>query len=427
MKFLDPLRESLLMSIRYSDKKKFTQGMLGVVGFPLFYFVWVYFGEKYENLELRLLGSVLCMIYALGEYWPKSAKKYYNFYCVFMAIFSFPFFFTYMALKNDFSTVWMLSLFAAIYISMNLVKGVGILFISFVGMALSILIYVAEGNYIDIISEEFLKFTTIIFFAMIFGNAFSYTNERARLEKLEILKKTNKILSHEISNYLSGQSILVKNIKPIVEELIENYNKNENLEKDLSPELLYTLMMSLDILEANSDNAVTILDIFYHNQLTTGEFDGANFKIFDLHDLINRAIIQYPYLDIQNKNKIKHYLMKNKTVLVFGSETLLLLVIFNLLRNSFIAINEKKSDAGQIILKTWREKNMIYLSVWDNGIGMPQKVLKQIYNPEYTTRKNGMGLGLTFCRKVMSAFRGNINCVSVNNEYTEFILGFPAY
>ncbi|WP_410521703.1 ATP-binding protein [Candidatus Tisiphia endosymbiont of Oplodontha viridula] len=47
--------------------------------------------------------------------------------------------------------------------------------------------------------------------------------------------------------------------------------------------------------------------------------------------------------------------------------------------------------------------------------------------PFYTRRANGIGLGLSFCKKIMLSFGGDISCISEEGQYTEFQLNFPNY
>ena len=57
---------------------------------------------------------------------------------------------------------------------------------------------------------------------------------------------------------------------------------------------------------------------------------------------------------------------------------------------------------------------------------MSADVLQHLFEPFFTHREGGTGLGLNFCRKAMDAFKGEIRCDSKEGEYTEFVMRFPS-
>jgi signal transduction histidine kinase len=67
------------------------------------------------------------------------------------------------------------------------------------------------------------------------------------------------------------------------------------------------------------------------------------------------------------------------------------------------------------------------LRVTDTGPGIPDDVLPHVFDPFYTTRNSGggTGMGLAFCRRVITAFGGQIQCESQAGRYTRFSMEFP--
>jgi signal transduction histidine kinase len=79
-----------------------------------------------------------------------------------------------------------------------------------------------------------------------------------------------------------------------------------------------------------------------------------------------------------------------------------------------------------IFIRTAAHGKRNQLVIHDTGPGIPTHVLPYIFDSFFTTKKNsGAGIGLSFCRKVMSAFGGHIQCESVIGQYTQFVLEFP--
>jgi two-component system NtrC family sensor kinase len=107
-------------------------------------------------------------------------------------------------------------------------------------------------------------------------------------------------------------------------------------------------------------------------------------------------------------------------------------VILNLLTNAFYAVNEKKKLQPQgyeptVSLSTKKSGDTILISVKDNGIGIPQKVVDKIYQPFFTTKPTGQGtgLGLSLSYDIIKAHGGEIKVETKEAEGTVFIIQLP--
>ena len=82
-------------------------------------------------------------------------------------------------------------------------------------------------------------------------------------------------------------------------------------------------------------------------------------------------------------------------------------VFYNLLKNSIESIKEKGSaEKGLIKVSAARENETAVIRIQDNGIGVSQDELRKTDEPFYTTKKGGSGLGLYFCKTVVSRHGG---------------------
>ena len=96
--------------------------------------------------------------------------------------------------------------------------------------------------------------------------------------------------------------------------------------------------------------------------------------------------------------------------------------LINIIRNAIQAINKD----GKIVIKTRpllkytigdiRHDLVIKIDVIDNGVGIPEKKLKEIFYPMVTTKNDGMGLGLTIAQSIIIQNKGIIECKSKNKE-----------
>jgi signal transduction histidine kinase len=102
-----------------------------------------------------------------------------------------------------------------------------------------------------------------------------------------------------------------------------------------------------------------------------------------------------------------------------GSKQMIKNIIQNLIRNAF------QHGGHNIKIKIWLEDNSLHFK--DNGRGITEQNLKNLFKSFQTTSEKGNGIGLAFCSTVMKMMGGTMECRSLVNSYTEFILNFPNY
>jgi signal transduction histidine kinase len=107
-------------------------------------------------------------------------------------------------------------------------------------------------------------------------------------------------------------------------------------------------------------------------------------------------------------------------------------VFLNLFNNAFYAVNEQKNSNSisyqpTVFVKTEKCDDKIYITIRDNGNGIPQKILDKIFQPFFTTKPTGegTGLGLSLSYDIIKAHGGEIKVESKEGEGTEFIIQLP--
>jgi signal transduction histidine kinase len=93
-------------------------------------------------------------------------------------------------------------------------------------------------------------------------------------------------------------------------------------------------------------------------------------------------------------------------------------VIINLLINAHDAVSKN----GEIKLRTWHTKNKTYLSVEDNGTGISPEIIQNIFNPFFTTKTRGTGLGLAVSKRIAKEHGGDLTVKSSPGKGSTFTL-----
>ncbi|MFH0883998.1 MAG: ATP-binding protein [bacterium] len=111
-------------------------------------------------------------------------------------------------------------------------------------------------------------------------------------------------------------------------------------------------------------------------------------------------------------------------VKVWCDGSLIKQAVLNLLKNAMQALNE---SGGKILISLHWDllRNRVHIMVSDNGIGIEEGTLPKIFNPFFTTRSQGTGLGLAMVKKIVEAHRGTIDVTSRLGERTNFLIELP--
>ena len=114
-----------------------------------------------------------------------------------------------------------------------------------------------------------------------------------------------------------------------------------------------------------------------------------------------RAALGYMETRISSKVKINTYLPA-RPILVLMNDSLFAWVIENLTKNAVDAMEGQ----GEISLKVEEREKFVLIDLSDTGKGIPKSKFKTVFNPGYTTKKRGWGLGLSLVKRIIESFQG---------------------
>ena len=153
-----------------------------------------------------------------------------------------------------------------------------------------------------------------------------------------------------------------------------------------------------------------------------------NISEVDLEQLIKNIIYNNESFALEKNIKIEYNLEKIKAHI---DKEKISQVIVNLISNAIRYTNCNCERLGKIIIRLYKEENLIKISVKDNGIGIPKKSLDYIFERFYRVDKSrcrntgGTGVGITICKSIIDLHNGNIEVKSEVNKGSEFIVSIP--
>ncbi len=117
--------------------------------------------------------------------------------------------------------------------------------------------------------------------------------------------------------------------------------------------------------------------------------------------------------------------MPNEEVYILSDRNQLIRILNNLLKNAIQSMTEKVE--GKIEVTLLAHTDIVEIQVADNGCGISDKEKPHVFEPRFTTKTGGMGLGLALVKKMTENAKGAIRFESKENKGTRFILQFPKH
>ena len=96
-------------------------------------------------------------------------------------------------------------------------------------------------------------------------------------------------------------------------------------------------------------------------------------------------------------------------------------IFINLIENACQAM----ADGGELRISTRESKGFVEIEIGDSGCGIPEKELKKIFDPLFTTKPKGVGMGLAVCHGIIEKHNGTINVRSQEGKGTNMYIRLP--
>ncbi len=222
----------------------------------------------------------------------------------------------------------------------------------------------------------------------------------ATSEREQAWREMAKQVAHEIKNPLTPMRLTVQNFQrkfnpedPTINTKVNEYSK--------------TLIQQIDTMSS-------IASAF------------SNFAKMPAqqNETLNVANITKLALDIFNENYIV-FTSDAEDIIATFDRTQLIRVVTNLVKNGIQAIPDDRLP--KILVNVGEDGKNVIITVADNGSGVSEEIKTKVFEPKFTTKTSGMGLGLAMVKNIVETYKGTISYTTERHKGTVFKVVFPKH
>ncbi|RIV44490.1 sensor histidine kinase [Flagellimonas pelagia] len=220
----------------------------------------------------------------------------------------------------------------------------------------------------------------------------------ARSEREQAWREMAKQVAHEIKNPLTPLRLTVQSFE-------RKFDPNDpDIQKKVN-EFSKTLIQQIDTMS----NIATAFSSFADMPAQQNE-------------TLNVVKVVRLALEIFNEDYI-HFIADEEEIIAKLDRTQLIRVITNLVKNAIQAVPDVESP--RILVTVATEGPHVKISVADNGVGILDENREKVFEPKFTTKSSGTGLGLGMVKNIVENYGGTINFTSKIGKGTVFTIRFP--
>ncbi len=232
-------------------------------------------------------------------------------------------------------------------------------------------------------------------------------------KEIEAWHKLIRILAHEVMNSVTP----ISSLSDTVYKMLSNAEGKPIAPGEFTADRIEDIREAMGTIVRRSRGMLSFVEEY--RKLT--KLPAPNLEVVSLAELLEDVIKlmkpQMAHATVQIKMELEQ-----PKLAVKADRKMIEQVLINLISNSIYAL-EGKHD-GLITLAANRNDEHTLLRVTDNGKGIPEELVNQIFIPFFSTRKNGSGIGLTLSKNIMKLHNGSITVQSREGEGTSFLLSF---
>jgi signal transduction histidine kinase len=221
--------------------------------------------------------------------------------------------------------------------------------------------------------------------------------ELRSIEKFAVTGRIARTIAHEVRNPLTNINLATEHLRTEItqgsetEILLGMITRNSNRINELINDLL------------NSTKAAQLY-----------------FTKVNINDIVDQSLsFAQDRIDLKEIKVVKNY--TNDLCLILADVEKLNIAFLNIIVNAVEAMEDKK---GILTISTEDKNNRCVVIISDNGVGMDKESLSKLFEPYFTTKEKGTGLGLTHTQNIILSHQANIYANSEEGKGSSFIISF---
>ena len=229
-------------------------------------------------------------------------------------------------------------------------------------------------------------------------------NKLAQSEREMAWREMAKQIAHEIKNPLTPMKLSVQYLERAYDKKDENWEKTYR-------KVSKNLIEQIDVLSGIASEFSNF-----------AKMPASKKEIVNLIDIVNNTVGLYEnteYVDFVTDINIK------SRGLINADKEQMVRIFTNLIKNGIQAIPDNRQGKIQVRVDEYNESFII--RIIDNGCGIPEAMQTKIFQPNFTTKSSGMGLGLSMVKSMLISNNATIHFKTKEDEGTEFVIEIPVY
>ena len=314
--------------------------------------------------------------------------------------------------------------------------------------------YLQDNTFQDKELREFLErlaivYLLILFIAIVLAYFLSkyitksLENVSRRMRQTTVDRSNEKIIfddaSQEITNLVDAYNSMIDQIEDSAVKLAQSERNHawREMAKQVAHEIknpLTPMRLTVQSFDHNFDKNDPEIQSKMH------EFCESLIQQIDIMSEIASAFSNFAQMPSENKEKLNIVEEVKKSLDIFHESYInyqpekveittkvdkiqLTRIVTNLVTNAIHAIGKREDPF--IKVRVYEKKKNVFIEVEDNGKGIEKHDTSKIFEPKFTTKSSGMGLGLPMVKNIVEAYNGSITFVSEVNEKTVFTVSLP--
>ena len=221
----------------------------------------------------------------------------------------------------------------------------------------------------------------------------------AQSEREEAWQEMAKQVAHEIKNPLTPMRLTVQSFQ-------RKFDPNDPNLKQKINDYSETLIQQIDTMSSVASA--------FSNFASMPAQQNETLNVVDVIELT---------MDIFNEEYV-HFKAEEAVIISKIDRTQLIRIITNLVKNAIQAIPESQENKA-VIVNIKKEFDNVIITIADNGLGIAKEDFNRIFEPKFTTKSSGMGLGLGIIKNIIENYKGTITLESQIGKGTTFTVSLP--